>query len=67
MNYEQTEKTLEYLANILTRIQVKQAEYKASVALLQINGFGDYGPEVDKLHTDIEKLEKTFDTVKRYL
>jgi len=67
MNFEETEFTLKYLADLLSRIKAKQTEYNTSVSLLQLNGYGDYGPEVDKLQADIDKLTKIFDTVKRYI
>lgn len=67
MNFEETEFTLNYLADLLNRIKAKQTEYNTTVSLLQLNGFGDYGPEVDQLQADIKKLTKIFDTVKRYI
>ena len=67
MNFEETEFTLKYLADLLGRIKAKQTKYNTTVSLLQLNGYGDYGPEVDKLQEDIDKLTKIFDTVKRYI
>ena len=67
MNFEETEFTLKYLADLLSRIKAKQTKYNTTVSLLQLNGYGDYGPEVDKLQEDIDKLTKIFDTVKRYI
>ena len=67
MNFEETEFTLKYLTDLLSRIKAKQTKYNTTVSLLQLNGYGDYGPEVDQLQEDIDKLTKIFDTVKRYL
>ena len=67
INFEETEFTLNYLTSLLSRIKAKKTEYNTSVSLLQINGFGDYGPEVDQLQEEIKHLEKIFNTVKNYI
>ena len=67
INFEETEFTLNYLTSLLTRIKAKQTEYNTSVSLLQLNGYGEYGPEVDQLQADIDKLTKIFNTVKNYI
>ncbi len=67
MNYNKTERTLDKLTSILTRIQIKATEHKTSIALLQLNGFGDYGPEIERLRLDRMELELQFNRLKHEL
>ena len=67
MNYNKTERTLDRLNKLLTNIQLKATEHKTSIALLQLNGFGDYGPEIERLRLDRIELELQFNRLKHEL